>query len=113
MSRREELNLHFRKIQTARGFNFSCESGVTTGPSLDYAIILSGYDIAYTQHLINNIVAAQNNEPFEVSHLTDNLLDDFEVRIVPPNVEVTDSNYVIPMQVWKELMQEWLAFLQS
>ena len=111
MSRKEEFNLRFEKYIRQTGTEvYYCDTSAL-GQSRTFALILSGYDRFYTDDLIEEIENAQAWDYYVDYHHPDSLTEHFAVIIVPPNVLISSHNYQIPLQVWKELMQEWLAFL--
>lgn len=115
MSRREEFNLVFSRVLTPKGNNcFYCDSILSSdNKSLVFASVISGYDEVYSEDLIENIDLALAGEEFEMFHQPDSLTDDFEIKINPPNVLISKNNYSVSLQIWKELMQEWLTFINS
>lgn len=115
MSKREEFNLIFSRVLTPEGNScFYCDSTLSSdNRSLVFATVLSGYDEVYSEDLIENIDFALTGEEFEVFYQPDSLTDNFEIKINPPNVLISKDNYSVSLQVWKELMQEWLLFLNT
>lgn len=62
--------------------------------------------------LIEDINAAQNNQYYEQYFAIDrdSASDSDGIEILPPNV-IIDSSIIIPLQDMKEILQEWLAFI--
>lgn len=112
MCRREEYNLTFSKA-VIDGIIFHFCNATQAGQPQTFAVILEGYDKFYTEDLIEAIENAQAGQHFDDYHHPDSLTDDFGITIAPPNVIISSHNYHIPLQVWKELMQEWLVFLEA
>ncbi|QQV01264.1 MULTISPECIES: hypothetical protein [Chryseobacterium] len=112
MTKREQFNLSFSKA-IIDGIVFYFCNATQTGSPQTFATILEGYDKFYAEDLIEAIDSAQAGQYYVDYHHPDSLTDDFGITIVPPNVVVSSHNYQIPLQVWKELMQEWLNFLKS
>lgn len=112
MSRKSEFHLSFSKA-TIDGIIFHFCDATQTGQPQTFATILEGYDKFYTEDLIEAITNAQTGQYYADYHHPDSLTDDFGITIAPPNVVISSHNYKITLQVWKELMQEWLAFLQT
>jgi hypothetical protein len=115
MSRREEFNLVFSRVLTPQGNNcFYCDSILSSDKkSLVFATVLSGYNEVYSEYLIENIDLALAGSEFEEFHQPDSLTDNFVINISPPNVLISTNNYSVNLQIWKELMQEWLIFLNT
>lgn len=112
MSRKSEFHLSFSKA-IIDGVVFHFCDATQTGQPQTFATILEGYDKTYAEDLIEEIENAQAGQYLDDYHHPDSLTDGFGITIVPPNVVISSHNYQIPLQVWKELMQEWLSFLKS
>ncbi|MFC4478825.1 hypothetical protein [Flavobacterium chungangensis] len=114
MSRKKDFNLAFNRTKTPGGsIIYYCNSlSSSNNQSLCLATILSGYhekdDVNY---LLENITLAQNGMQFEDFHQPDSLTGNFELIISPPNIIISPNNHLISLQIWKELLNEWLDFI--
>ena len=112
MTKQEEYHLNFTKIRTSnKTILHYCVSADGETQSQFFSTILGDLDDIDTEELITSIEAVQNGQPFEEYHNTDAIDDGFIIKIVPPNLEL-GTQYVIALDDWKELMQEWLDFIK-
>jgi hypothetical protein len=113
MSRRKDFNLTFNRTKTTGGsLIYYCDSLSIDNQSLCLSTILSGYnekdDVNY---LIENIILALSGQEYEDFHQPDSLNGSFELIISPPNMIILPNNHSISLQIWKELLNEWLDFI--
>ncbi|KFC19673.1 hypothetical protein [Chryseobacterium sp. FH1] len=118
MSRRAEYNLQFQKIES-NGWStyYDCIGTTSDGRSLFIANILRGHnDAGAPEAFINEIELAETGQFEEMDEFwqPDSLTDSFRCFITPPNIILgKNHNYTLPLLSFKELLQEWAAFLQQ
>lgn len=118
MTRREEYNLSFNKVKSS-GWStyYVCEGNSQDGRSLFVATILRGHDdIVTVEAFLEEITFAENGQFQDIDEFwqPDSLTDGFRCFITPPEIKLgKDYDYVVPLQGFKELLQEWLEFLQD
>jgi len=115
MTRREQFNLEFHKSVMPDGtMDYDCEAMTDVNQDLVFATILRGFDEYDSEDIIESISEAQKGESdYRDFYCPDSLTDGFAIIISPPNVIISTDEYIQPLQVWKELMQEWLVFLKT
>lgn len=112
MTKQEEYQLTFKRLKDSDGdFYFSCEHFGNTNQYQFYAHIIDMMDANECEGVIENIIAAQNSEYYEEFVGPDSLSDDDTIELSPPNVIV--GGWSVSMTDWKQLMQEWIDFLNS
>jgi len=118
MSRRKEYNLQFIKIKS-KGWStyYTCDGIASDGRSLFIATILRGHnETGAPEAFIEEIELAENGQFQDMDEFwqPDSLTDSFRCFISPPNIILgKSSNYILPLQDFKELLQEWADFLQT
>ena len=76
--------------------------------NLDCARFDSQLDI---EVFFEELAAAEKGDAFEEIYHPDALTDDFRVLLQPPTVGIADGTFFMPMQVFRELLEEWLGFM--
>ena len=113
MTKQEQYNLEFKTIIVEyNGKNIThhlINSLVPNNPL--FSILASYYDSDVCEFYIKRIEDAQNGLFYESDIDMDGV--GTTVEIIPPNVEYVDGLYQIPMQDFKELLQEWKEFMQQ
>jgi hypothetical protein len=114
MTRREQYNLIFRRIIDDGYTEFLCYQ---LDNDLPYARLAEKLRLMHKVEclgLIETIEDAENNQYYEeyFSLDRDAASDTDEIRILPPNV-IIDQDIIIPFQDMKELLQEWVTFMET
>lgn len=118
MARREEYNLRFQKTENS-GWStyYDCSGTSVDSRSLFIATILRGHnDSGAPEAFIEEIELAENGQFQDMDEFwqPDSLTDSFRCFITPPNIILgKDHDYTLPLQHFKELLQEWAEFLKE
>ena len=118
MTKREEYQLKFQKIESDDWSTYyDCVGAETDGRSLFIATILRGHnDSGATETFIEEIDLAESGQFQDMDEFwqPDSLTDSFRCFIVPPNIVLGKNHrYTLPLQDFRELLQEWLDFLKT
>ncbi|RQO69641.1 hypothetical protein DBR43_16350 [Pedobacter sp. KBW06] len=73
--------------------------------------VINYFSINETKFLIEELEKAINGEQYD-NYPSSQLFDDLWMELHHPNVHIYETD-VIPMTDFKELLEEWLCFLQS
>jgi hypothetical protein len=113
MSIHEQLGITFRVIenQNYKSFRAFYDGNINRNRFISH--MLNMYDITLCQSIILAISNAQNNSGFNDFHGPDSLDDGDFIEIVVPNVLIAEGDWTMPMNDWKQLMQEWINFRQA
>lgn len=119
MTRREQYNLIFENIYIegfkSAGYNVRAVTvDMNDISSLILPFMLSGFDEYTYQEPLNEIANAENGMPYddELLVLDSRMMDNVGVKVSPPNIDIIygDDALQMPMQDFKELVNEWLDF---
>jgi hypothetical protein len=118
MSRREEYKLKFQKIEDTKWSTYyHCDGTTGDNRSLFIATILRGHnDLNTTEIFLEEIdlALAGKFEDMDEFWQPDSLTDTERCYIIPPNIILgKEQKYTLPLQNFRELLQEWLSFLNS
>ena len=110
MSRREQYMLTFQKWRNPDDGEIVnlCRKAVVDNYS--FLQIIEDFSIAEIHSLINNIENAQNGLQYNDLFLAGRVDEDLDVMIAPPNFLI-GATCSLPLQHMKELLQEWLDFI--
>lgn len=112
MTKREKHNLKFYKINDPFGnIDYFCNREGTVN-SFNILTILQQLDPISTQGLIDEIQKVYQARLTEQSFSTDGVEEDY-IKLDYPNVVFGENDLVIPMMEMKDLLIEWLMFLNS
>lgn len=112
MTKREQYGLTFSKWTNPADGSITpiCQREIIN--NFSELQFIDDLEVSEINGLLNLIDKAQNGVPHQDSFITDSIDDMDEIRILPPNISI-NSVCVIPLQDMKELLLEWLDFIQS
>lgn len=111
MTKKEQYSLKFVKIKdSVNSDTYLCQGDFSVQGSLKLAHLLSILSNREPQYLLEEVNLALSNGDFEEYYLPDASVTDV-IRIVPPNIIV--NGFTITLLNLKQLLQEWIAFIES
>jgi hypothetical protein len=114
MSRHEQYNLQFGKMKDDSIYEFVCYQIGNNQPYYRLAEKLRLMHKIECIALIDSIDAALNGQYYEqyFSVDRDSASDSDGIEIIPPNI-IIDDIITIPMEHMKEILQEWIDFING
>jgi len=112
MTIHEQLNIVFRIVDMEDfGSLVSCEyAGDPDSYLAHICSILLIMDIESCEVVIKAIEKAENGLPFIEYHGTQSLINEQRYHIIPPDIVGYNKEWTMPMEDWKQLVQEWKDF---
>jgi hypothetical protein len=113
MSRKEEFALTFLKFTEDAVTFYDCIGVETNKISLLLATTLNGFNSIIIDIFFEELRFIENGEAFEKYFQPDSLKDDFRMILEPPMVGIANGEFLLSIQVFKELLEEWSDFMCS
>jgi len=111
MTKREQYNISFQKLITPSNAVMN-RSSTQNEDYFDLAIHISDSDIYDTKSQIDELNKAQSGS-YADGLWGEVLGSSLYIYASNNTVEIGDGDTILPIQDFKELLQEWLAFISS